>query len=237
MKNNRTSIITKNPILKYFGQIILIVFSVVLGLYLSERIEDKKNERNAQELFLKINSELITNKKLLDYWVPYHKEIVNRIDSLSGDKNFIEAFVRDKSTIYKAFSRGTIMSDFPSSDAWDIAKSHPLILNIDYDKLFILSKIHNQQKFTYESVPKLIDLMLSTEFNSKEQANKNLQLFQDRLNEIYVEHTNQSIEKIEQALDRDNFLSPEEAKKFGLIDEVVKSRPANEESEGDINKT
>ena len=58
-----------------------------------------------------------------------------------------------------------------------------------------------------------------------------------RLNEIYVEHTNQSIEKIEQALDRDNFLSPEEAKKFGLIDEVVKSRPANEESANDKNKT
>ncbi len=180
MKNNTT-----NTIIKYFGQVILIVFSVVLGLYLSERIEDKKNERNAQELFLKINSELITNKKLLDYWVPYHKEIVNRIDRLSSDKNFIEAFIKDKSTIRKAFSRGTIMSDFPSSDAWDIAKSHPLIVDMDYDKLFILSKIHNQQKSTYELVPELINLMLSTEFNSLEQANKNLQLFRDRLDEIY----------------------------------------------------
>ncbi len=197
MKSNRTSSITKNPILKYFGQIILIVFSVVLGLYLSERIEDKKNERNAQELFSKINSELITNKKLLDNWVPYHKKILNRIDSLSNDKNFIEKFINDKSTIYKAFSRGTIMSDFPSSDAWDIAKAHPLIVNMDYDKLLILSKIYNQQKNTYESVPELVDLMLSTEFNSKEQVNKNLQLFQDRLNEIYVREL-QLIEYYEQ---------------------------------------
>ena len=165
-----------NSILKYIGQVILIVFSVVLGLYLSERIEDKKNERDAQELFLKISSELKANKELLDYWVPYHKEIVNKIDSLSSDKKFIQSFITDKSAIYKAFSRGTIMSDMPASDAWDIAKSHPLIVNMDYDKLFVLSKIYNQQKVTYQSIPELINLMVSTEFNSSEDAKENLQL-------------------------------------------------------------
>lgn len=175
----------KNSILKYLGQVFLIVFSVVFGLYLSERIEDKKNEKNAQELFLKINSELNTNKKLLDYWVPYHKEIVDKLDSLSNDKNFIETFINDKSTIYEAFSRGTIMSDMPSDDAWDIAKSHPLIVNMDYDKLFVLSKIYNQQKFTYESIPELINQMVSTEFNSRSQALQNVQLFRDKLNEVY----------------------------------------------------
>ncbi len=46
-----------------------------------------------------------------------------------------------------------------------------------------------------------------------------------RLNEIYVRHTGQPIEAIEQALERDKFLSPDEAKAFGLIDEVVVSRP------------
>jgi len=46
-----------------------------------------------------------------------------------------------------------------------------------------------------------------------------------RLNEIYATHTGQSVEEIEKALDRDNFLSPEEAKEFGIIDEVVAARP------------
>ncbi|MBW7835724.1 MAG: ATP-dependent Clp endopeptidase proteolytic subunit ClpP [Sphingomonadales bacterium] len=47
----------------------------------------------------------------------------------------------------------------------------------------------------------------------------------DRLNEIYVHHTGQKKDVIEQALERDRFLSPQEAKEFGLIDEVVASRP------------
>lgn len=46
-----------------------------------------------------------------------------------------------------------------------------------------------------------------------------------RLNEIYVKHTGQKISVIEDAMERDNFMSPEEAKEFGLIDTVVTSRP------------
>ncbi len=47
-----------------------------------------------------------------------------------------------------------------------------------------------------------------------------------RLNEIYVKHTGQKLEVVEEAMERDKFLSPEEAQEFGIIDEVVKSRPA-----------
>jgi ATP-dependent Clp protease, protease subunit len=45
-----------------------------------------------------------------------------------------------------------------------------------------------------------------------------------RLNEVYVKHTSKSYDDIERALDRDNFMSSDEAKKFGLIDQVVKDR-------------
>lgn len=47
-----------------------------------------------------------------------------------------------------------------------------------------------------------------------------------RLNRIYSERTNQDIETITKAMDRDNFMSAEESKAFGLIDEVVAHRPA-----------
>ena len=46
-----------------------------------------------------------------------------------------------------------------------------------------------------------------------------------RLNKIYADHTGQSLEVIEKAMDRDNFMTAEAAKEFGLIDEVVSHRP------------
>ena len=45
-----------------------------------------------------------------------------------------------------------------------------------------------------------------------------------RLNEIYSKHTKRSVEEIKTALERDKFMTPEEAKQFGLIDKVVDKR-------------
>ena len=47
-----------------------------------------------------------------------------------------------------------------------------------------------------------------------------------RLNQIYVRHTGQEIEEIERKLERDTYMSAEEARDFGLVDQVVTDRPA-----------
>ena len=54
-------------------------------------------------------------------------------------------------------------------------------------------------------------------------ANEVLSL-KKRLNEIYSRHTNKSVDEIKSALERDNFMTPESAKDFGLIDKVVVNR-------------
>lgn len=56
------------------------------------------------------------------------------------------------------------------------------------------------------------------------QAKEILRL-RDRLNRIYEHHTGQALTLIEQSVERDRYMSPEEAKDFGIIDEVVASRP------------
>ncbi len=54
-------------------------------------------------------------------------------------------------------------------------------------------------------------------------ANEVLSL-KKRLNEIYSKHTNKSVDEIKPALERDNFMTPDNAKEFGLIDKVVVNR-------------
>ncbi len=59
-----------------------------------------------------------------------------------------------------------------------------------------------------------------------ERHAKEIMTLKDRLNKIYEKHTGQALKKIEAALDRDTFMTAEEAKDFGLIDSVVESRAA-----------
>jgi len=56
----------------------------------------------------------------------------------------------------------------------------------------------------------------------------------ERLNQIYVEHTGQDLATIEAAVERDRYMGPNEAKEFGLIDEVVINRPdTDDDNDGD----
>ena len=59
------------------------------------------------------------------------------------------------------------------------------------------------------------DIMIHAEFTQK---------LKRRLNEIYVTHTGQDYDTVEAALERDNFMSPEEAQAWGLIDKIVANR-------------
>ena len=54
----------------------------------------------------------------------------------------------------------------------------------------------------------------------------------ERLNNIYVKHTGQSLKAVEDALERDNFMSPERAKEFGIVDHVGVERSAEGAKKG-----
>ncbi|MQX37699.1 ATP-dependent Clp endopeptidase proteolytic subunit ClpP [Roseospira navarrensis] len=62
---------------------------------------------------------------------------------------------------------------------------------------------------------------------------KEILAIRERLNRIFVRHTGQPMEVVEAAMERDKFMPPEEAKDFGLIDEVVVSRRAGDDTEED----
>ena len=174
-----------NTVKQIITQCILIVFSVVLGIYVSERIEERKKRQESAVLLSKIKSEVKDNIRLLNKWVPYHHQIRNNLDSLSQDPAFIEEFITDKFVFFeRLLTEGTFMGRSPASDAWDIAKSHPLIVNIDYDILLILSKIYNQQAVTFEPGYEMFELFNSKEVNTRTDAQSNLVLMSNRIDEL-----------------------------------------------------
>ena len=67
-------------------------------------------------------------------------------------------------------------------------------------------------------------------------ANEVLSL-KKRLNEIYSKHTGKSVDEIKSALERDNFMTADAAKQFGLIDEVVEKDLNTQYIESTINRT
>ena len=69
------------------------------------------------------------------------------------------------------------------------------------------------------------------EIHAKEILN-----LRERLNGMYAKHTGQTLEEIESSMERDNFMPAEDAKAFGLIDEVVQERPKDVDVPGSLGK-
>ena len=175
----------RDSVLKSIAQLFLIVFSVVLGLFLSGRIEEQKDANEAAKLMAKITAELSDNKNLVEDWAPYHAGIARKLDSLSHDDRFVANFIEDKTVLFsEVLTEGTFMRRLPSSNAWDIAKSHPLVVNFDYDELLILSKIYNQQQSAFKFTDEIAEIFFSPDFNSQEKAKSNLQSFSMRMREF-----------------------------------------------------
>ena len=63
--------------------------------------------------------------------------------------------------------------------------------------------------------------MIAQGYNPTEEE---ILMLKERLNKIYSKHTGKTVDEISKALERDNFMTAEEAKKFGLIDSVVEKR-------------
>ena len=59
---------------------------------------------------------------------------------------------------------------------------------------------------------------------------RNVEALKKRLNEIYVKHTGRTYKEIEDALDRDNFMTAEQAVSFGLVDKILEKRPEPSDS-------
>jgi ATP-dependent Clp protease, protease subunit len=66
---------------------------------------------------------------------------------------------------------------------------------------------------------------------------REIMTLRERLNNIYVEHTGQTLKAIEKAMDRDNFMNSEDAKTFGLVDQVIKERPRLSDKDGNGSTT
>ena len=175
----------KKLIYEYIPQVILIVFSVVLGLYLNQKMVERTERQDAEQVLKIIKSEISGNLEILEDWGAYHYEIKLNFDSLSKEKNFVEEFIADKEILFDTlFTRKTFMKVSLSKSAWEISKNNPVISKIDYNKMLWLDKIYNQQNMTFEPAKERFELYHLTGVNDPSVAAENLKIMNNFMNEL-----------------------------------------------------
>jgi len=185
----------------YIIQVVLIVFSVVLGLFLSEKISDRNDQKRFLELEQVILSEVKDNQKLLREWYPYHREVSDDFKKLLDDEAFLNSFIENKDALLNTLmTKGTYMNRPLTDDAWSIVRSNELVSRMEYDKMLGLSKVYKQQDLTFAALEDFFDLYNISGLNQKSRAKDNLNQLEDLLNET-VGREQLLLEYYEKAID------------------------------------
>src|SRR5258708_25447421 len=95
IKKERIEVITIRNWKEYLGESLLIVFSVILALSLTEWFTKLHEERQTSQVLRQLRDELISNKKAEEEQYQYHLRVIKNIDSALNDPAFAQQFINN----------------------------------------------------------------------------------------------------------------------------------------------
>ena len=188
---------------EYLGECLLIVFSVILALVVTEFINNLNDKRKAGEILHELKDELIENKKNEEEQYQYHLQVLKNIDSALHHPEFAKKFINDNGEIDLTNTiapEGVISHDL-NDVAWQIAKQNNIFSKIDISTYSLLNNIYNNQARITNSEDKIAQILLSYESRKPENLKTTLILFGNSYHGWDVDRAPGLIENYQKAID------------------------------------
>jgi hypothetical protein len=166
---------------EYLGESLLIIFSVLLALFLTEYINNLREKTQTKELMENIKNELIKNKKVEQEQYIYQQNVLKRIDSALNNPALQRKIISNGEFHYEfIFSNGhgVLYGDL-SKVAWEVAKSQNIFLKINLKLVEQLTAIYDDQERIGKLEDKVGGIFLSYESRNDNNARETLLLMRD----------------------------------------------------------
>ena len=174
----------KQKISEYLIQAVLIIFSVVLALILNEYINNLKTKKELNLILQNIEEEISANKDILGELIPYHEEVINRIESALSESIMMDSLKSPQGlNVVKIAPKG-IYKVLPNHTAWETAKMRDIISGIENATLQMLAKTYQQQESIFTPSQKIIEVISSREFLDTSKSKENLILMYQQFKEL-----------------------------------------------------
>ncbi len=178
----------------------LIIFSVLLALFLNEyrtRLKEDSARAVAEE---NIREEIIRNRDILQEYIPYHAELLDTLQAVIRSDSLMHRLTTPIGPDLRALAPKGLMHEFPNNAAWETLRNRDLISGVNYDLLYVLTDVYNQQTRTIGQLDDIIDIVLSREAFNPQAARETLVLLNFQLGEM-VGRERLLLEKYEKVLE------------------------------------
>lgn len=159
---------------EYIGECLLIVFSVILALVVTEYINGLNDKRRTKEVMHELKEELSENKKMEQEQYAYHVQVLKNIDSVMNDTVLINQFISNGEINLKLIAPEGVMRHDLNDVAWQIAKQYNIFSKIDISTYSLLNNIYNNQARITNSEDKIAQILLSFESRKPENLRTTL---------------------------------------------------------------
>lgn len=188
---------------EYIGECLLIVFSVILALVVTEFINNLNEKKRTSEIMQELKDELVENKKMEEEQYTYHLQVLKNIDSALQHPEFAKQFINDSGEIHltHTIAPDGVMKHDLNDVVWQIAKQNNIFSKIDISTYSLLNNIYNNQARITSSEDKIAQILVSFESRKPGNVRTTLILLHDSYHGWDVDRAPALIEQYQKAID------------------------------------
>jgi hypothetical protein len=164
---------------EYLGESILIIFSVLLALILTEYFSNLHEKKETRELLDNIKTELIHNKQAEQDQYIYQKNALKAIDSALRTPTFQQKILTNNEFHLNYIAPEGVVNKDLTTVAWEIAKSHNITAKVSFKLVAKLTDIYANQARIDKVEEKVASVLLSWESRKSENIRTTLILLRD----------------------------------------------------------
>ncbi len=204
LKPTLPEVITVRTWKEYFGESLLIIFSVLLALILTEVFNKLHEQEQTKEVLHQLRDELIVNKQKETEQYQYHLQVLKNINSALANPALQKAFINNGVINLDTIApHGVLLNDL-NEVAWQIAKQDNIISKIDIDTYRLLTDIYDNQERITNSEKEIANVLLSRESRTASDNRITLILLHDNYIGWDVSRAPNLLKLYQQAIDKLN---------------------------------
>jgi hypothetical protein len=200
--NKRLEVITVRNWKEYLGESLLIIFSVLFALLLTEVINKRHEKQHTREMVNALREELINNKQAEEKQYQYHLKVLKNIDSALANPAFQHQFINngEMHLTTTIAPDGVIYRDL-NDVAWQVAKQNNIFSKISLRDYSLLTYIYAQQARIVNSEAAIANVLLSREARTAADNRITLILMKDNYHAWAVDRAPGLLMQYKKAID------------------------------------
>jgi hypothetical protein len=185
---------------EYLGESLLIIFSVLFALILTEYFNNIHDKEKTRTTLKNIVSELKHNKKAIEEMKLYNTQVLRNIDSLLTNKNLQNQLISNDEFKLSLIAPQGILYRYLDDEAWTIAKNNNVISKVDVETVALLTKVYEDQAKMMKVEDEVAKVIFDRASRDTRQVHTTLILIRDLYHGWAVDRTNGVLQQIDSTI-------------------------------------